>query len=295
MPFLARSDCRQSRQLAQVHGPRTPEGKSRSRENSYKHGLTGEGVVLSTEDAEKVAGRFTVLMDEFAPQTLMGCILVKRTAMLSVRLDRSYEQEAKALSARVLSAETDYDDRRKAEAEYLLHNMVDCPATHYRRLMTTPEGVKLMIAKWRAMKADLDHDEGCRWNFNHYQAADHLHGLSGGMVEVSPYVAWSMAIHGSYVNLKPDHFVNMKTDEDCRRLAMDKVAEMIDADILRLEAHLATLDTRSIEANRAFAPGKALFDPSHQAALARKYEAAAERGMYRGPPGAEASRVRATG
>ena len=62
---------------AKSTGPRTPEGKQRSRANAYKHGLTGEGVVLASEDAEKVAGRFEGLMEELDPGTLLGGILVK--------------------------------------------------------------------------------------------------------------------------------------------------------------------------------------------------------------------------
>ena len=262
-------------------GPRTPEGKARSRANAYKHGLTGDGVILATEDTEQVAARFTVLMDEMGPKTLLGGILVKRTAMLSVRLDRSYEQEANTLSARVLSAETVLADRRLSEAENLLEKIHEAPLTHYRRLMTTPEGVKVMIGRWEGLKRDLDHIEGCRWNMHHYSATDHLKGHSGGMVDISPYRAWSLAIHGCYDFLRESHFEGMKTDEDRRRLAMNTVAGFIDDDIAQLTAHLATIDTRAIEAERSFAAGRALFDPSKDAILARRYEAAAERGLYR--------------
>ena len=138
-----------------------PRGR-RGRANACKHGLTGEGVVLSTEDAEKVAGRFTTLLVETALRTPLGTIIVKRTAMFSVRFDRAYEQEGRNLSTRLLSAETDLADRRQSEAEMMLRRIAECPATHLRRLRATPEGVKVMLARRAAMKADLDHAEGCR-------------------------------------------------------------------------------------------------------------------------------------
>ena len=134
--------------------------------------------------------------------------------MLSVRLDRSYEQEACAISTRVLSAETDLADKRKAEAEELLRTIAENPATNHRRLMATPEGVTLLIARWAAMKADLDHEEGCRWNLYHSGACDHLKGNPCRQIDISPYYAWSAAIHGNYEFLRPEHFEGMATDEE---------------------------------------------------------------------------------
>ena len=262
-------------------GPKTAEGKARSRANARKHGLTGEGVVLSTEDAARVEGRFDGLMEELAPATILGGVLVKRVAMLSVRLDRSYEQEAANVSAKVLSAETDLADRRLAEAEHLLHKINEGPATNSRRLMATPEGVRAMIAKWVAMKADLDHDAGCRWSWNHATACDHLKGQDGHGVGITPFQAWSQGIFGSFEWLRPDHFAGLSTDEEMRRLSMDKVAELIDAEVAGLADHLTRLDTRAIDAERMLAAKRALFDTSKEAVLARRYEAAAERGIYR--------------
>jgi len=262
-------------------GPKTEAGKARSRENAYKHGLTGEGVVLPTEDAGRVAGRFVGLMEEFAPGTLMGGILVKRAAMLSVRLDRCYEQEAANLSARVLSAGSDLVDKRKAEAEHLLRTIGAEPATNSRRLMATPEGVEQMIAKWEGMKADLDHAEGCRWTYAHSQLADNLHGRDAGLIDVTPYMAWTMAIRGDYQYLRPDRLAGLKDDDAKALHAMNQIADLVDADIARLRAHRLAMDTSAVDAERATAPARALFDTSKDAVLARKYEAAAERGLYR--------------
>ena len=262
-------------------GPKTEEGKARSRANAYKHGLTGAGVVLPTEDAEQVAGRFAGLMEEMAPTTLMGGILVKRAAMLSVRLDRCYEQEAANLSARVLSAESDLVDRRKSEAEHWLHTIATEPATHHRRLMANPEGVDVMIARWEGMKADLDHPEGCRWNYAHSQLADNLHGREAGPVDVTPYMAWTMAIQGDYQYLRPDRLAHLKQDSEKQVHAMHQIADLIDADLAGLRAHRAAMDTSAVDAERGFAAKRALFDTSNEAILARRYEAAAERGIYR--------------
>jgi hypothetical protein len=45
------------RNAARSTGPRTPEGKSRSRLNALKHGLTARTLVLPGEDPEAFRGR----------------------------------------------------------------------------------------------------------------------------------------------------------------------------------------------------------------------------------------------
>ena len=44
--------------------PRSAAGKARSRRNAVKHGLTGAGVALPTEDAAQVEARFAAVVPE---------------------------------------------------------------------------------------------------------------------------------------------------------------------------------------------------------------------------------------
>jgi hypothetical protein len=107
-------------------GPKTSEGKEKSRQNALKHGLTGEGVVLIDEDAAEVERRYLAMSDEMRPSGEMGKALVRRLATLSVRLERSVLQENATLKERVLRAEADFEvpegldddeaDRLRAEA-----------------------------------------------------------------------------------------------------------------------------------------------------------------------------------
>ena len=90
-------------------GPVTPEGKERSRANSLKHGLTGEGIVLTEEDAAEVEQMAANLESELRPSGTMGRVLVRRIATHVVRMDRSVLQETAALSDRVQQAEADFE------------------------------------------------------------------------------------------------------------------------------------------------------------------------------------------
>ena len=89
-------------------GPRTAEGKARSRGNALKHGLTGEGVVLPNEDAAEVERRLVAFEDELNPSGEVGRALVRRAALMSVRMDRCVSQETAALSDRVRRADAEF-------------------------------------------------------------------------------------------------------------------------------------------------------------------------------------------
>src|SRR4051794_17628623 len=86
---------------ALAKGPTSPEGKARSRENSFKHGLTGAGVVLPIEDAEEVERMVEGIQAELNPAGPTGHSLARRVATLAVRLDRCAYQETAALSERI--------------------------------------------------------------------------------------------------------------------------------------------------------------------------------------------------
>jgi len=259
-------------------GPRTAEGKERSRANALKHGLTGEGIALPVEDAPVVARRFAEFQAQFGPETPMGAVLVQRVAMLSVRLDRSYRQESAAIAAKVLRAEADFDEARRAEADHLLHWIGATPATNHRRLLATPEGVDRLVAEWRELKRVAEHPGEARWDYANYMKADHLCGRDSSYV--TEFQALSFALKGEHRFLKLGEGEGLDEGER-RRSALRGIAGLIEAKIAELEAHRETLDLASIAAERAGAAARALFDPSKEATLARKYEAAAERGIYR--------------
>ncbi|HEV3165955.1 MAG TPA: hypothetical protein VGZ22_18140, partial [Isosphaeraceae bacterium] len=62
-------------------GPKTEAGKARSRRNALKHGLTGEGIVLSRPDEEKFKNHLKEMTEHLQPIDPLERILVRRVAL----------------------------------------------------------------------------------------------------------------------------------------------------------------------------------------------------------------------
>ena len=261
-------------------GPTSAEGKIRSRANSYKHGMTGAGVVMPAEEAAEVERRAAEFEADYRPGTGAGKAMVRRAAMLSVRLERCEAQEAAAVSENVHAAEAKFDEARETEVDILMGDLAEHPGPALRNLMRMPEGVDRMIAVWGEIRWDLARGDGSRWGREHDAMAIGLSGRKPGGFGMNRIEALVMAFHFLFQHLEEDDGAGL--DRPARsRWARQELLGEIDATVARLKAHRSTLNLEEIAADRAGARARALFDPSKEATLARKYEAAAERGMHR--------------
>ncbi len=89
-------------------GPKSPEGKEASRANSYKHGLTGAGVVASPAESAEVERRVAEFSADLNPQSAIDRVLIRDAARLSVRLDRCAAHEEAMVAEQVRRAEADF-------------------------------------------------------------------------------------------------------------------------------------------------------------------------------------------
>jgi hypothetical protein len=78
-------------------GPRTEEGKQRSRANALRHGLTAETVVPNLEDAEDYKAFEATIVSDYCPETAVGRELVLRLASPLWRLRRATAIETQLL------------------------------------------------------------------------------------------------------------------------------------------------------------------------------------------------------
>jgi hypothetical protein len=98
-------------------GPRTPEGKARSRLNALTHGLTARTPILPGEDEPEYARRLAAWRNDLAPCNPYEEDLVRQAVSLSWRLDRIDRVLAALRADRILNGPiAEAEARRRREA-----------------------------------------------------------------------------------------------------------------------------------------------------------------------------------
>ncbi len=132
-------------------GPKSPEGKTASRLNAFKHGLAGEGALLAPgEDAKLVERRAGSFARELDAVGELGGLLAHRAALLSVRMQRASEREWAVVAANKAQARAHFDEERLDQVEGWIKNLDD-PETvqsSLAALEAMPEGVESLILIW---------------------------------------------------------------------------------------------------------------------------------------------------
>jgi hypothetical protein len=97
-------------------GPRTAEGKDRSRFNAVKHGLNAKTLVLPGEDADALQRRSEAWTADLAPRNDVEQYLVDRAVQVSWQLDRADRVEVARLASVIREAPEEEARRQQEEA-----------------------------------------------------------------------------------------------------------------------------------------------------------------------------------
>ena len=260
-------------------GPRTPEGKGRSRANAHKHGLAGDGLVMAEDAAAEVARRHQALLAEMAPQSEAGAILVLQMAALSVRMEAATRAESAAIARKVRHAADDFDEQRLEQAEALLASIAENPRKNLRLLRKSDEGIGLLIEAWADLKADLTRPVKPTWGASHLAKMAHLMGMKEGAAQSRRVGLLTEAALGDFAGLAA-HEGGGLDDQGRRAWARQQLLGLMESAVAELVEHAETIDLELVALDRAEAGDRALFDPSKEAALARRYESEARRGFF---------------
>ena len=234
------------RNAQQSTGPKTPEGKAASRRNALQHGMAGAGDLLSPgEDAALVARRTVSFALELDAKNDVAQILAHRAALLSVRMEKLADRSFATEAAAEAEARDEFDRERLALLDSLIERLnQEQTANALADLEQIPEGVDFLVVLWpQLLRVILSPD---------------TESAGRGKKRVETYL-------GRQVTTPRD------------------LVPHIDAEITRLQilAEAMAPLKQAIAAARRDAGLVARFDPGPEAILARRYEAAAERGMYR--------------
>ena len=269
---------------ARSKGPVSERGKSISRRNSLKHGLTGAGVVMPEGDQAEVEIRVEALHEEMQPQSALGSMLIRKIATLSVRSERAAEQENDAIARRVRNAVHVFDEDRACRVDELYQALFTltgpprpsatsggCPRGSIACSKAGATSVASWTTKGRTPLGLPAAREG-RQPRRRETPTRIAHGTRIGDL--------SNAIWGEFRGLTAREGGDLD-NEARRQWARVALLELIDARIAELQALRTTLDFDRIERDRLEAPARARFDDSQEATLSRRYEADADRGFYK--------------
>ena len=176
-------------------GPRTPEGKNRSRFNAVKHGMTAKTLVLPGEDPDALQERLDSWIGNLQPQNEVEQFLVEQAVQSSWKLDRADRAEVARLSHIIETLPVLEANRQQEEAaalgrrlfsdrngsgsiklqsqilEALLPgrksptsrplDVLDHAGAIVRRLESTGPGCQWMLDRWIELRAILD--QGQAW------------------------------------------------------------------------------------------------------------------------------------
>ena len=149
----ARIDANRRNSLRST-GPRTPEGRERSKGNALKHGLCSS--VVLAEDPKLVRERAADFFKALKPQDPYQCWLVGEAALASVRIERCERMERGARDMAALKAESSWDEARRLDAARLGRALAAKPDVVVEELRQTFHGCQWMMDRWAMLAHSAD-------------------------------------------------------------------------------------------------------------------------------------------
>jgi hypothetical protein len=252
---VSESRIQANRRNAQLStGPKTAEGKERSRANALKHGLCASVVVA--EDAETVTTRTDEFFKTLKPQNDFHCWLVTQIALESVRIERSERMERRIRDKISMKAELTWGDDKRLEAMLLGSTLGNRPDVVVEQLCRSVQGCEWLMTRWAMLARVADVDKV--WTAEQTDLAFNLLGtpaefragkkpgesldFDGYLVEASSDLA-AMARREIAV-LKERRELISPLDEVAQALAMADLGEDTDPELKRLRRHEATLHSK---------------------------------------------------
>ena len=176
-------------------GPRTIEGKNRSRFNAVKHACTAKLVLLPAEKPSEFNERTQGFFEHFRPQNPVEVVLTQDAVYCSWQLERCCEANWSRMREKAVMGDADLKRRIGAEFTELSEELFrapngrptalpggelpdaeagqacrtktntaaeESPARVLRRLELNPIGVSWLLMEWETLNSPLQRGEG--WN-----------------------------------------------------------------------------------------------------------------------------------
>jgi hypothetical protein len=159
-------------------GPKSIEGKDKSRLNALKHGLaatTTAALITSESEQTFLEERKAMWLDSFRPVGDDQEWLFERIVVDSIRIERCHDAYLALCRQYGERARLLWNEDRRRDAAELAAGIHRNPTSIARRLQSTSQGADLMITLWKGLLSHLDrHGE---WADPHRSMALDLLGI----------------------------------------------------------------------------------------------------------------------
>jgi hypothetical protein len=142
---------------ARSTGPRTVEGKARSRSNATKHGMAAEEIVIVNDnDRKMLAIRKTAWAREYRVEGETADWALDRMVAASFRIERCEDAFHGVISDRAERAILAWDQDRRVEAATIATKLARDPVLGAAMLEASWHGCGLMVEIWARLDAALE-------------------------------------------------------------------------------------------------------------------------------------------
>jgi hypothetical protein len=179
---------------AKSTGPRSAEGKARSRRNGLKHGLAAE-ILVRDEDRAGYEATLARWEHEAGPDNVVEEHLIKRAAVGSVILDRLDEAREDSREDSAREAARLWEEKQRHRARRRAQDLAKDPGNIVSDLEATAPGCEWLIRQWRSLDDGLA--VGNPWDQRTLGRAQMLLGYPEGIpsIDADPIVRslWLLA------------------------------------------------------------------------------------------------------
>jgi len=180
-------------------GPKSPEGKLASRQNSTTHGLRTQ-VALPREIMEEMAGHFWQLANAYKPTNAIAVNSILELTMCAWKNRRLFEQYAVNNARSKQTVTQSRNSKKQRTAHHWFQKLPIDPSKALIKLEESTEGLTLLIESAQTLLVELMKPDGTGfWTVNQLHLALALMGVRPTEVWNAPALRsfWSswMAIH----------------------------------------------------------------------------------------------------
>lgn len=241
-------------------GPRTEEGKARSRVNAARHGLAGAGIALPEGDRDKYARRLGKWSEQLGPRDDVEAYLVQSAALASVRLDRCMNGELALVDGKRCETIASWEQAQEVKRQAIIHEAQGQLHEALPELMAFSTGCEWLMFEWEIFRNDL--------LAHGYLSQNSLTGTE------------NLHSFGDFDEIKPLN-ERARAGGAGAEQAREELAQIIEAELDQLEA---LRDELWIEKEAPLVRQvleEEGFDASPRAALMRRYETSCRNDLHR--------------